>query len=57
LIRLATRIQERGGSALLILYPGLDHISIILAFAVARFEIAPVLRDVVRFLRDTGARR
>ena len=51
-IRLAARIRARGGCAPVILYRGLDHIGIILALALPRFNIAPVLRDVMAFVRQ-----
>ena len=53
--RLAARIRERGGCARVILYPGLDHVGIVVALALARFEIAPVLRDIVAFVRTAEA--
>lgn len=49
--RLAARIRERGGCARAIVYRGLGHISIIVAFAVPRLGIAPVFDEVVRFVR------
>ena len=51
--RLAARIRGRGGCAPVVLYRGLDHIGIVLALALPRFNIAPVLRDVVAFVHAT----
>ncbi len=49
--RLAARIRERGGCARVIFYRGLDHVGIVVALAVPRLGIAPVLEDVMRFVR------
>ena len=49
--RLAARIRARGGCASVKLYRGLDHISIVLALALPRFNIAPVSDDVMAFVR------
>jgi len=54
--RLAARIRERGGCAVVILYRGLDHIGIVLASALPQFNLAPVLRDVVGFVHATEAK-
>ena len=51
-VRLAARIRARGGCAPVILYRGLGHIGIVIALALARFEIAPVLRDVMAFVKQ-----
>lgn len=51
-VRLAARIRERGGCARVITYQGLDHIGIVLALALPQLDIAPVLEDVVRFVRQ-----
>ncbi len=56
-IRLAARIQERGGSAQIILYRGLDHITIILALALPRSNIAPVVDDVMAFVHRPPNRK
>lgn len=48
--RLAGRIRARGGCARAITYRGLDHIGIVVALSVPRFEIAPVLEDVLKFV-------
>ena len=52
--RLAARIHALGGCAPVIVYSGLDHVGIVLALVLARYEIAPVLRDVMRFVRGIG---
>ena len=53
--RLAARIHALGGCAPVNVYSGLGHVGIVLALALARYEIAPVLRDVMRFVRETEA--
>lgn len=53
--RLAARIRASEGCAPVILYQGLDHIGIILAFVLPRFGIAPVLDDVMAFVRGAEA--
>ena len=55
-VRLAARIHARGGCAPVILYRGLDHIGIVIALALPRFNIAPVLRDVVGFVHAAKAK-
>ena len=50
--RLAARIQERGGCARAIVYPGIGHVRIMVAAAVPRASSAPVLDDVVALVRD-----
>ena len=54
--RLAARIRARGGCAPVILYQGLDHIGLVIALALPQFNIAPVLRDVMAFVRHAAAR-
>jgi acetyl esterase/lipase len=49
-IRLAARIRQHGGCAQIITYRGLGHVGLILALALPRLDIAPVLDDVVQFL-------
>lgn len=49
-LRLAARIRARGGCAPVMVYRGLDHIGIVLALALPRFGIAPVLDDVMAFV-------
>lgn len=53
--RLAARIRALGRCAPVMVYSGLNHVGIVLAVALARFEIAPVLRGVMRFVRGTRA--
>lgn len=48
--RLAERIVARGGCARAIVYRGLDHVGIVVALAVPRFELAPVLEEVMKFV-------
>jgi acetyl esterase/lipase len=50
-VRLAHRIRERGGCARLRIYRGLGHVAIVLAFSLPQFAIAPVLDEVIRFIR------
>ena len=55
-LRLAARVEERGGSAKAVLYEGVGHIAIVAAFARPLRGAAPVLRDVRGFLdRLSGA--
>jgi acetyl esterase/lipase len=54
-VRLAMRIRERGGCARVITYRGLDHVGIVVALSVPRLEIAPVMRDVMTFLRRAAS--
>lgn len=49
---LTTRIRERGGCARSVVYRGLGHVEIVVALAVPRLRSAPVLDDVVEFVRD-----
>lgn len=51
-LRLAERIRRRGGCARAVVYPGVGHVEIVVALAVPRLGIAPVLDDVVRFVRE-----
>lgn len=50
--RLAARIREHGGEAVVKIYPGVDHRSLIGAFALPLRRLAPVLRDTVRFIDE-----
>jgi acetyl esterase/lipase len=52
---LAARIRERGGCARSIVYRGLGHVEIVVALAVPRLRSAPVLDDVVEFVRAPRA--
>jgi len=49
-LRLAARIRARGGCAPVMVYRSLGHIGIVLALALPRFGIAPVLDDVMAFV-------
>ena len=52
---LAARIRARGGCARSVVYRGLGHVEIVVALAVPRLRSAPVLEDVVEFVRDPRA--
>jgi acetyl esterase/lipase len=54
-VRLAARLRERGACARLRVYPGVSHIGIIVALAIPRLGIAPVLDDVMAFVRRPAA--
>lgn len=56
-VALAARIRERGGCAQAILYRGVGHIPILVALSVPQLGIAPVLRDVLTFINEPGARK
>jgi acetyl esterase/lipase len=49
--RLAARIRERGGPVEAKIYPGLAHIGIVIAIAPLFRDRAPVLADVMAFIR------
>lgn len=49
---LAAAIQEKGGSAEVIIYEKIDHIGILAAFASLRRKTAPVVEDIARFVRQ-----
>jgi acetyl esterase/lipase len=51
-LRLAARIRERGGCSRAVVYPGVGHVEIVVAFAAPRLRIAPVLDDLAAFVRD-----
>lgn len=53
--RLAAQIRQRGGCARAIIYTGLNHVGIVVALALDRFNIAPVLEDVLRFVLAPAA--
>ena len=53
--RLAEALRQQGGCAEVIMYPDLGHVEIILALALARYRIAPVVEDVIRFMRAPTA--
>ena len=54
-VRLAARVRERGGCARAIVYPGVGHITIVVAMAAPSLGIAPVLDDVANFVRRPAA--
>jgi len=54
-VRLAARIRERGGCARAITYKGLDHVGIVVALALDRLNIAPILEAVLRFARSPAS--
>jgi len=54
-VRLAGRIRERGGCARAIVYKGLGHVGIAVALVLDRFNIAPVMEDVLRFVGSPTA--
>lgn len=51
-VRLAARIRERGGCARSVVYPGVGHVSIVVALVAPWLRIAPVLDDVESFVRE-----
>ena len=53
--RLAARIRGRGGCTRVVFYRGLDHLGIVVAFALARLNLAPVMDDVITFIRHPAA--
>jgi acetyl esterase/lipase len=53
--RLAARIREHGGIAEVKIYPGINHQTLIGAFAPPLRVLAPVLRDAVQFIDETTA--
>lgn len=50
--RLTARIREQGGCARAILYPGVGHVELVVALALPWLRRAPVVDDVVSFMRD-----
>lgn len=54
-LRLAAQVRERGGCVRLKVYPGLGHIGIVIALSLPLFDIAPVLDEVIRFVRRPDA--
>lgn len=52
---LAARIQGRGGCARAIIYPGLNHVGIVLAFMVPRLGITAIFEEVLRFVQNPRA--
>ncbi len=49
--RLADRVRAHGGCARVLMYSGLDHVGIVLALSLPQFRIAPVLDDLLAFVR------
>ncbi|MBA3658012.1 MAG: alpha/beta hydrolase [Gemmatimonadales bacterium] len=49
--RLADRVRAHGGCARVVMYPGLDHVGTVLALSLPQFRIAPVLDDLLAFVR------
>lgn len=54
--RLADLVRERGGCARAVVYPGVGHVEIVVALAVPRLGIAPVIDDLGEFIRAPAAR-
>lgn len=50
-VRLAARIQQAGGCIRTRVYPKVGHVEIVVAFAAPWLGIAPVMSDVVEFIR------
>jgi acetyl esterase/lipase len=50
--RLAARIRDRGGCARAVVYPRVGHVELVVALALPRLGIAPVLNDVAAFIHD-----
>jgi acetyl esterase/lipase len=50
--RLSAAIRARGGCASYRVYRGIDHIGIVIALSVPRFHLAPVMDDLLGFIRD-----
>jgi acetyl esterase/lipase len=51
--RLAARLRAFGNEATVVTYPRLGHLAIVAAFAAPLRFLAPILRDVDRFMRHT----
>lgn len=54
-VRLSESLRRRGNCARAILYPGVDHVEIVVALSVPQLRIAPVLRDLAAFVEDPVA--
>lgn len=54
-VRLDAMLRRSGSCARTILYPGVGHVRIVVALALPRLGIAPVLEDLARFVRDPVA--
>ena len=50
--RLAERIRRKGGAVRTALYPGKDHVAVVLGFAWPFRRLAPTLDDVTAFFRE-----
>lgn len=50
--RLAAAVRERGGCARVRIYDGLDHVGIVIALSLPRLAIAPVMADLIAFVRQ-----
>ena len=53
--RLAARIRAHGGCVRTIVYPNVGHVEIVVALAAPWLNIAPVLHDVVNFVKMSDA--
>ena len=51
-VRLAARIRKSGGCARSIVYRGVGHVEIVVAFSLPQLGIAPVMRDVLDFIHE-----
>ena len=49
--RLAAAVRQHGGCATVRIYRGLDHVGIVIALSVPRLAIAPVMADLMAFVR------
>lgn len=54
-VRLAERIQDQGGCARSLVYPGIGHVRIAVALLLPRLGGPPVLDDVLEFMRQAEA--
>ena len=54
-VRLATRIRNRGGCSRVVIYKGLDHVGIVIALTLPALQIAPVMEEVMKFVRNPTA--
>ena len=50
--RLAARIRDRHGCARVVSYPGVGHAELVVALALPWLRRAPVVDDIIAFLRD-----
>ncbi len=51
-VRLGSRIREHGGCARVVLYKNLTHVGIVIALAAPVLNLAPVMEEIVRFVRS-----